>query len=140
MPFELLPHPSDMGVRGIGETLEEAFAEAARAMFSLMADLERVEPKDAIPFKVEADSLENLFVSFLGELLFLRDVHGMLFSRFELRIKEEGQRVCLEGVAYGEKFDPQKHRPGIDVKAATYAWVKVEKTDGTWIAQGVVDV
>jgi len=66
MPFELLPHPSDMGVRGIGETPEEAFAEAARAMFSLMADLERVEPKDAIPFKVEADSLENLFVSFFG--------------------------------------------------------------------------
>jgi len=140
MPFELLPHPSDMGVRGIGETPEEAFAEAARAMFSLMADLESIEPKEAIPLKVEADSLENLFVSFLGELLFLRDVHGMLFSQFELRIKEEGQRVCLEGVAYGEKFDPQKHRPGIDVKAATYAWVKVEKTDGTWIAQGVVDV
>jgi SHS2 domain-containing protein len=140
MPFELIPHSSDMGVRGIGKTVEEAFAEAARAMFSLMANLERVEPKEAIPFKVEADSLENLFVSFLGELLFLRDVHGMLFRHFELRLKEEGPRFLLEGVAYGEKFDPRKHEPGIDVKAATYAWVKVEKTDGTWIAQGVVDV
>jgi len=66
MPFELLPHPSDMGVRGIGETPEEAFAEAARAMFSLMADLESIEPKEAIPLKVEADSLESLFVSFFG--------------------------------------------------------------------------
>lgn len=129
-----------MGVRGIGGTVEEAFAEAARAMFSLMAELERVEPKEAVPVEVEADSLESLFVSFLGELIFLRDVRGMLFSRFSLRITQETERFRLVGEAFGEKFDPAKHRPGIDVKAATYAWVKVEKRDGTWIAQGVVDV
>lgn len=140
MAYELIPHPSDMGVRGIGSTVEEAFSEAARAMFSLMADLEKIEPKEAVPFAVEAGSLEDLFVRFLGELLFLRDTKGMLFSRFSLRIEREGGSFRAVGEAFGEKFDPAKHTRGIDVKAATYNWVKVEERDGTWIAQGVVDV
>lgn len=109
-------------------------------MFSLMTDLEKIEPKEAVPFEVEAQSLEDLFVRFLAELLFLRDVHGMLFSRFSLKIEEEGQWFRAVGEAYGEKFDPQKHTRGIDVKAATYNLVKVEKQNGTWLAQGVVDV
>ncbi|MGQ9700471.1 MAG: archease [Candidatus Bipolaricaulaceae bacterium] len=140
MAFEFIPHPSDMGVRGIGSTVEEAFCEAARAMFSLMADLERIEPKEAVPFTVEAGSLEDLFVRFLGELLFLRDTRGMLFSQFVVRITNEGELFRASGEARGEKFDPAKHRVGIDVKAATYNWVLVEKRDGVWVAQGVVDV
>ncbi len=140
MPYEFIPHPSDMGVRGIGSTVEEAFSEAARAMFSLMADLETVAPAAAAPLEAEAETLEDLFVRFLSELLFLRDVHGLLFSRFSLRIHKEGQRFRLTGQAFGEKFDPQKHKAGIDVKAATYNWVKVEEQNGTWMAQGVVDV
>lgn len=140
MAYELIPHPSDMGVRGIGSTVEEAFCEAARAMFSLMADLERIEPKEAVPFEVEAESLEDLFVRFLAELLFLRDTKGLLFGRFSLRITQEGKRYRAMGEAFGERFDPAKHGRGIDVKAATYNWVRVEERDGTWIAQGVVDV
>ncbi len=140
MPYEFIPHPSDMGVRGIGSTVEEAFAEAARAMFSLMADLGTVDPQEGVPFEVEAETLEDLFVRFLAELLFLRDTQGLLFSRFTLRIHQEGQRFRAVGQAFGEKFDPQKHKVGIDVKAATYNWVKVEERHGTWIAQGVVDV
>lgn len=140
MPYEFIPHPSDMGVRGIGATPEEAFSEAARAMFSLMADLETIEPKESVPFEVEADTLEDLFVRFLAELLFLRDTQGMLFSRFLLRIDKVDQGYRAAGQALGERFDPQKHKAGIDVKAATYNWVKVEEQNGTWIAQGVVDV
>ncbi|MBC7221645.1 archease [Candidatus Bipolaricaulota bacterium] len=140
MAYELIPHPSDMGVRGIGSTVEEAFCEAARAMFSLMADLERIEPKEAVPFEVEAESLEDLFVRFLAELLFLRDTKGLLFGRFSLRITKEKERYRAMGEAFGERFDPAKHGRGIDVKAATYNWVQVEERDGTWIAQGVVDV
>jgi len=141
MPYEYLAHPSDMGIRGIGKTVEEAFAEVARAMFSLMSDLEKIEPKEAVSLEVDAETLEELFVRFLSELLFLRDTQGLLFSRFSLRIETEGQRFRVKGQALGEKFDPKKHPRGIDVKAATYNWVHVEqKQDGTWIAQGVVDV
>ena len=129
MPYEILEHEADAGVRGIGSSLEEAFCEAARGMFSLMVDLEEVRPERAVPVAVEAETLEVLFVSWLGELLALRDLRGMVFSRFEAKIK-----------AYGEPLDPARHKPAVEVKAATYYGVKVGKDDGRYIAQCVVDL
>lgn len=140
MPYEILEHEADAGVRGIGSSLEEAFCEAARGMFSLMVDLEEVRPERAVPVVVEAETLEVLFVSWLGELLALRDLRGMVFSRFEAKIKKADGGWALEGKAYGEPLDPARHKPAVEVKAATYYGVKVGKDDGRYIAQCVVDL
>ncbi len=140
MPYEILEHEADAGVRGIGDTLEEAFCEAARAMFSLMVDLEAVRPERAVPVRVEAETVEMLFVSWLGELLTLRDLEGMVFSRFEAEISRAGERWILRGTAYGEPLDPARHKPAVEVKAATYYGVRVGKDDGRYIAQCVVDL
>lgn len=140
MPFEILDHEADAGVRGMGSTPEEAFAEAARGMFSLMADLGEVNAREVVELEVCADSLEGLLVAWLGELLRERDVRGMLFSRFEVRIAREPGGVRLGGRAWGESMDPARHRLGVEVKAATYAGVRVEDQGGRWIAQCVVDL
>jgi len=140
MPYEILEHEADAGVRGIGSSLEEAFCEAARGMFSLMVDLEEVRPERAVPVAVEAETLEVLFVSWLGELLALRDLRGMVFSQFEAKIKKADGGWALEGKAYGEPLDPARHKPAVEVKAATYYGVKVGKDDGRYIAQCVVDL
>ena len=140
MPYEILEHEADAGVRGIGGTLEEAFCEAARGMFSLMVDLEAVRPERGVPVRVEAETLEMLFVSWLGELLALRDLEGMVFSRFAAKIAREGDKWVLEGTAYGEPLDPERHKPAVEVKAAAYYGVRVGKDDGRYIAQCVVDL
>ena len=43
-------------------------------------------------------------------------------------------------VAWGEPLDPARHRPGVEVMAATYFGVKVEKEGRRWIAQCVLDL
>lgn len=140
MAYEILEHTADAGVRGIGKTLEEAFAEAARGMFSLMADLSQVRPVRELPVGAMADDLGGLLVAFLGELLFLRDREGMLFSRFAVEIERESGGWKLKGKAVGEPLDPRRHRLGVEVKAATYAGVRVEKTERGYIAQCILDV
>jgi len=140
MTFEILEHTADAGVRGVGATLEEAFCEAARGMFSLMVDLERVEPKEAVEVEVQADSLEGLLVAWLGELLARRDIDRLVFSRFEARIERENGAFRLSGKAFGEPLDPVRHRPGVEVKAATYFGMRVEKEGDRWIAQCVLDL
>jgi len=62
MPFEYLDHTADIGIRGIGKTVEEAFCEAARAIFNLMVDLEEIVPEKAIHVTVEARQLDLLLV------------------------------------------------------------------------------
>jgi tRNA nucleotidyltransferase (CCA-adding enzyme) len=60
----------------------------------------------------------------------------MLFSRFVVRV--EGTR--LAGEAWGEKVDPARHRPAVEVKGATYTTLRVARENGVWVAQTVVDV
>ncbi|MBC7221048.1 archease [Candidatus Bipolaricaulota bacterium] len=139
MAYEILDHEADAGVRGIGGTLDEAFAEAARGMFSLMADLAQVQERGEVTIDIRADTLEGLLVAWLGELLRERDVRGMLFSRFEVRIGQDEGGWWLEGRAWGELIAP-RHRLGVEVKAATYAGLRVERRGEAYIAQCVVDL
>jgi SHS2 domain-containing protein len=61
----------------------------------------------------------------------------MLFSRFEIEPIEGGIRAR----AWGEPVDVQKHEPAVEVKAATYADLKVQRdSTGNWLAQCIVDV
>lgn len=140
MPFEHLDHEADAGVRGIGRTPEEAFAEGAKGTFALQVELDRVEPREAVEIECRADSMETLFVAWLGELLLQRDITGMVFSRFEVRIdQEDGYK--LRGRAWGEPLDAEKHSAKVEVKAATYSGLESGRTpDGDYYVQCVVDL
>ena len=138
--FELFEHKADIGIRGIGKSLEEAFAECAKAMFSVMAELEKVEAKEEVEVKAEATDREQLLVEFLNQLLYLKDVKETLFSQFNLYITNVGGLWKLKGKALGEKANKEKHSIKGDVKAASYHQLKVAEEAGKWIAQCVVDV
>ncbi len=136
MESRTFDHAADIGVRGEGKTLEEAFAGAARAMFSVMVDLAGVEPRESVAISCEASDLELLLVRWLNALLAEADLRGMVFCDFDMRLREGG----LDGTARGERFDPERHVPGVEVKGATLTELKVAREGGIWHAQTVVDV
>ncbi len=141
MPFELLDHEADVGVRGIGRTLEEAFTEGARGMFALMVELDRVELLAQVEIGCQADSVETLFVAWLGELLLQRDITGMAFSKFQVQIQKEDAGLRLRGRAWGEPLDPERHEAKVEVKAATYSGLKFGRTsEGDYYVQCIVDL
>ena len=139
--YELLPHKADIVIRGIGNSYEEAFCEAAKAMFSIMVELEDIIPVGEVKVRVEAGNLEELFIAWLNELLSEASLQGVLFSEFEAKIKKNAEkRFVLEGTARGEATDLKKHRLKTEVKGATYSGLKVAEENGKFIAQCVVDV
>ena len=140
MPFEYLDHTADIGVRGIGETVEEAFCEAARAIFNLMVDLEEIVPEEAIHVAVEARQLDLLLVEWLSGLLVKKDLEGLLLSSFHVELREMENGFSLRGVGWGEPLDLKRHQPKTEVKGVTYAGLRVRKEDGRWLAQCVVDI
>jgi SHS2 domain-containing protein len=129
-------HGADIGVLGEGATIEEAFAGAARAMFSVMVDLEGVEPREAVDVSCAASDPELLLVQWLNALLAEADMRGMVFCDFEVRLLDGG----LTGTARGEPFDPERHAPGVEVKGATLTELEVSNEGGRWRARTVVDV
>jgi len=151
MTFELKEHEADMGIVGIGSTVEEAFQEGARAMFSIMINLDKIVPTKFIEISCEADSIDILFVEFLNKLLAEINMSEMFFSKFEVKIektKPNAQRptpnalekYILTGKAYGEPIDKEKHQAKVEVKAATYHGLKYEEKEGKHYIQCVVDV
>lgn len=134
--FETFEHQADIGIRGFGATREEAFANAAVALYSVMVDISRVEQKEFRGVNVSADDQEQLLVEWLNALLAVSDIERMVFSRFEVRI--EGNR--LAGTAWGEHLERNRHQAHVEVKGATYHQLSVRQEQGRFTAQCVVDV
>ncbi|UCE20114.1 MAG: archease, partial [Gemmatimonadota bacterium] len=57
---EYFDHQADIGIVGFGASLQEAFEEAAVAMFDLIVDVSRVEPRDEIAIECQAADKEEL--------------------------------------------------------------------------------
>ena len=141
MAYELFEHRADIGVRGRGKTCEKAFEECAKAMFSVMVDVKKVLPKRKMQFDSHATDLPALLPEFLNNLLYLRDVEGLVFSRLEVKDLLQGPAGWeLKASAWGEKFDPEKHEPKTEVKAATFYQLAVKQTPEGFVAECVVDV
>ncbi len=144
MAFKYIEHEADMGILGIGSTIGEAFEEGAKAMFGIMADLEKIEPKEEITVKCTAPGIEELFVEWLNALLAEKDIKEMLFSEFKVKIEKKNSSYILNGKARGEKLDQEKHQVKLEVKGATYSGLKfferMEKGIKKYYIQCVVDV
>ncbi len=137
--FETFEHGADIGIRGFGLSMEEAFQNGARAVFSLMVEeLSSVKHKEQVDIQCNSYDIEGLFVAWLNELLAQKDMKNLLFSDFLVNIDKDN--LNLSGVATGEIFDGSRHVRGVEVKGATFSELLVKHHEGFWIAQCVVDV
>jgi tRNA nucleotidyltransferase (CCA-adding enzyme) len=135
--WEHFPHEADIGVRGVGHSTEEAFAQAALAMMAVITDPTTVRPNEMVPITCEAPDEELLFVDWLNALVYEMATRHMLFAHFVVHITDH----YLQAEAWGEKIDVMKHQPAVEIKGATYTALRVQQNaQGEWIAQCVVDV
>lgn len=136
MNYETFEHEADIGIRGFGRSLEEAFENSAIALYSVMVNIDRVEPKEKRTVSASAPDRELLFVEWLNALLSLSDIERMVFSKFEVKFSG----TSLMGTAWGEALDRKRHEPHVEVKGATYHLLKVAEENGRFVSQCVVDV
>lgn len=135
--WELFAHDADVGVRGYGQQVSEAFANAALAMTATILDPAAVACRETIHVRCQAPNMEILFVDWLNALVFEMSTRGMVFGTFKVSVRN-GELV---GEAVGEPVKVKKHAPAVEVKGATLTELRVEKGhDGRWIAQCVIDV
>ncbi len=130
-------HVADVGVRGFGATMAQAFEQAALAMTAVITNPEWVRAQSCVEIACEAPDPGILLADWLNALVFEMATRGMLFSRFEVTI--EGRHLSAK--AWGEPVDVARHSPAAEVKGATLSELDVaEDNAGTWHAQCIVDV
>jgi len=135
--FKIIDHTGDMGIIIYGGDLRELFLNAGRAFFSLITHLNRIRSTFEHTIVLKSENLDELMVTWLGELLYLFDAKGMLLKKFDL---DEINKHGLKAVVRGESFQPERHVIKREIKAVTYHQVKVEKKGGTWEGRIIFDL
>jgi SHS2 domain-containing protein len=141
MPFEHREHQADVVLVAWGATLSEAFESGAQGLLELMVDTAGVAPATAVEFTCEAEDVGTLFVTFLNEILFVRDQHGMFFRHGKiLEMAVRNGLHTLRGAAWGEPVDLRKHHVRSEVKAATYGGLQYRVDDVMHHLECIIDV
>ena len=68
--WQHFPHQADVGVRGLGATLAQAFEQAALALTAVITDLADVSPREMIRLSCDAPDAELLLVDWLNVLIY----------------------------------------------------------------------
>ncbi len=135
--YEQIPHTADIAAKIYGKDIPELFENAAFAMFDMMADMEGLAGTEEVKITLEALDTEDLLVSWLNELLYLSYSKALLFYRFHISSLERNK--LLAGVT-GQKLRPYKKRLNVEIKAATYHDISIEKRDDRYEVTVVFDV
>ncbi len=136
--FETFDHGADIGIRGYGKSIEEAFSRGAMALFSYMYPhycLDKSGKKVVeIEIFLEEDDLVSLFIKWINTLIAESEINHLAFIHYELKIEKFKLTAIVKGVSLPPTFE------GVEVKGATYCEARVEQKNGMWIAQCVIDV
>lgn len=135
--WEHLEHEADIGVRGYGSNLAEAFTQAALAMSGVVTELDKIDLSESVTVECDAPEFDLLLVDWLNEIVYQMATRNMLFGRFEVQILG----CHLQARMLGEKVDQGKHQPAVEIKGATFTDLEVyQADDDEWVAQCIIDV
>ena len=140
--FEFREHTADVQVRSWGPSLEEAFSQTAYSlMTTITPNLKKINPKVDREMTIEAEDKEALLFDFLSEFLYIFDVDELVFSQIHVnRIEKTNGVYILEAKLKGEKFNKTTHAIGIEVKAITYSFLKIDERKDCSIIDIVFDI
>jgi SHS2 domain-containing protein len=136
--FELLEHPSDIGLLGRGISRDRALIEASKGLTSIMVDPSGIQALERRVLQVTGEDPPSQVVNWLNEILFLFDTEGLMLADFAI---DSWTATVIRGEARGERFDPARHELRTAVKAATYHQFDMRQSEGgIWEVRVFVDV
>lgn len=139
--WELFPHEADMGIRGIGSTLEKAFEMAAMALTATITDVDKVDAHVVKQIECTSEDYDLLFYDWLNAIIYEMDCESLLFSQFEVVIVQLSDNLWqLTGRIGGEPINIAKHEPAVEIKGATFSELNVYQKNNQWIAQCIIDI
>jgi SHS2 domain-containing protein len=142
--YKPVEHTADLGLKAWGRNPKELLEEAAYGMVAQMFDPTLVREKEKREISLEAESIEELLLQWLKEIVFRTEQEGILFSRFQIEKDNfsirNAKTAQIQASLYGEKADPARHDICIEIKAVTRHGLYVKKNGPWWEANILFDV
>ena len=139
--FRFLEHTADAYIAAYGETLEEAFENAALATFEVMTDTDKVRPTITETLEVVGFDEKALLYNWLESLLVRFDIKENLYAIFSIKpFQRKVKGLRLRAVVKGEKFDPKRHPQKVGVKAVTYHRMEISRKLNEVTVKFILDI
>ncbi len=135
--YEFFDVTADAGFYAYGENINQAFENAALAMFNIITDTQNVLNKKTYTFSIQSEDKISLLYDFLEELLFIHETEFMLFSKFNITIDNN---LNLKAIIKGEEINWEKHKRGSEIKAITFHKMNIEQTEDLCEIQVILDL
>jgi len=137
--YEFFEHTADAKFRAYGKSLEEAFKNAAHAMFSIITS-DKIGSRITKSITVQGSDLESLLYNFLEEFLFLLDSDFFLLNQIEsIKINNVGKEYMLSALVNGDS-NTEKYVTETHVKAVTYNEMSINQENEKFVVQVVLDL
>jgi SHS2 domain-containing protein len=127
---------TDAVIEAYGETLNEAFEQAARGLCNTMIDLQDVELGTEVNIDASGHDTHSLLFDWLDKVMLLLVADGIVMSEFKVAISRNGNyrlkgtgNYRLKGTARGERIDLNRHKYKVEIKAVTYHEMQVNEND-----------
>ena len=138
--YRYIEHVSDAKVEAYGRTINEAFANSAKALINIVCDVSRVNLGKHTIIKTTGFDLVSLLYSWLERVLMALLVDNLALAKFHVKIERQNNSYFLSSECEGETFLARKHHYKIEVKAITYHEMNVTKSKGKFIVRYIVDL
>jgi SHS2 domain-containing protein len=139
--FEFLEHTADVYIASYGKTIEEAFENAAMAMFEVMTETKKIEPNIEDSIQVKGEDEHGLLYNWLEALLVNFEIKNRIYSKFNIfSLKKNMGSFSLKARVWGETFDPKKHLQKVGVKAVTYHRMEIIKDKNGVTLEFILDI
>ena len=134
--YEQIDISGDAGLKAWGQDLEELFQNAAEGLFTLITDTSSVSDSETRKVHVTAESMDDLLVSWLNELIYIFDAYSYIGKKFSVSIHNNSLKAEIQGGT----FDPDRNESRLLLKAATYHDLAIEQINAHWQAQIIFDI
>lgn len=141
--FRFLTGVTDgVSFEAFGKTERALFENAALALEEAMVDTKTVRRRAKEVIGLRATNLPDLLFRFLEHLIFLKKAKQLVFREIKLGFEKLGKTsFSLQGFAYGERIDRERHKLRAEIKSPTRHLFEVGKTKtGTLRAQVILEV
>ncbi len=133
--FAVSEAPGQLIVTAQGHTGSELFAATSAAYFSSVCALSDVKARQAYELDRQADSVEELLVGWLNDLIWVFSEQEVVCTEVQFsHWSPTSYRVTL----LGEALDEARHAPRDVVVAASSDGLELEASEGHWTARVIL--
>lgn len=137
MFYQPISHTADIGFKVWGRTLEELFANAARALTDCLVEISDAASTQTVFVQLTAESREELLVKWLEEVLYHFETESLIGLSFNVtRCEPADFRAAIHGI----EWDPARQPLKTQIKAVTFHELEILKKGDQFEVQIILDV